>query len=144
MNEKTMHFIMLISKIFRNTQIYLDKILKQYELSSGSIPYLFHLEMTQGISQNKISRDIGNDKAMSARTITKLIKLDYIAKNVDETDSRAYQLFLTDKARAVLPRIHDEIESWVKVITCDLSAEEKLVTMASLKKIFDRTQKDRG
>ena len=45
------------------------------------------------VSQNKISEDIGNDKAMSARTITKLIELDYVYKEADERDSRAFRLY---------------------------------------------------
>ena len=47
MEKETMHFIMLNCKIFRNTQIYLDKVLKKYELSSGSYSYLFILEKNE-------------------------------------------------------------------------------------------------
>jgi hypothetical protein len=36
MKEDNMHFIQLNSKIFRNIQIYLDKVLQQYGLSSGA------------------------------------------------------------------------------------------------------------
>jgi len=136
-----MHFIMLNSKIFRNTQIYLDKVLKKYELSNGSFPYLFILEKNEGISQNKISREIGNDKAMSARTITTLIALEYVYKKEDERDSRAYKLYLTEKAKSVLPKIHEEIQILINLITEDLSEEEKSITMKTLKKIFESTQR---
>lgn len=139
--EETMHFIMLNSKIFRNTQIYIDKSLKKYELTSGAYPYLFVLEKNEGISQNQISREIGNDKAMSARTITKLIELDYVYKKEDEQDSRAYKLYLTEKARSVLPQIHKEIQGLIKLITEDLSEEEKSITIKSLKKILNSAQK---
>jgi DNA-binding MarR family transcriptional regulator len=128
-------------KIFRNTQGFLDKVLKKYELSSGSYPYLFILEKNEGISQNKISKEISNDKAMSARTITKLIELDYVYKKQDEMDSRAYKLYLTEKAKEVIPKVHDEIQILLDLITKDLSEEEKTVTMKSLKKIFDNTQR---
>lgn len=141
MEKEAMHFIQLNSKIFRNTQIYLDKVLKKYELSSGSCPYLFILEKNEGISQNQISKEIGNDKAMSARTITKLIALDYVYKKEDERDSRAYKLYLTVKAKDVMPKIHEEIQTMVNLVTEDLSEEEKLNTMKSLKKIFDSTQR---
>ncbi len=141
MEKETMHFIMLNSKIFRNIQIYLDKVLKKYELSSGSFPYLFTLEKNEGISQNKISKEIGNDKAMSARTITKLIELDYVYKKQDERDSRAYKLYLTEKAKELIPKIHEEIQAVVNLVTEDLTEEEMLITMRSLKKIFDSTQR---
>ena len=136
-----MHFIMLNSKIFRSTQIYLDRVLKKYELSSGSISYIFTLEKNEGISQNKLSKEIGNDKAMSARTITKLIELDFVYKKQDERDSRAYKLYLTAKAKELIPKIREEIQSVVNLVTEDLTEEEKLITINSLKKILDRAQR---
>jgi len=141
MEIEIMHFIMLNSKIFRSTQIYLDKVLKKYELSSGSISYIFTLEKNQGISQNKLSKEIGNDKAMSARTITKLIELEFVHKKQDEKDSRAYNLYLTAKAKELIPKIREEIQIVVNVLSQDLTKEEKTITIKSLKKILTRTQK---
>jgi len=136
-----MHFMMLNSKIFRSTQGYLDRILKKYELSSGSLPYIFTLEKNEGISQNKLSKEIGNDKAMSARTITKLIDLNFVHKTQDERDSRAYNLYLTAKAKEFIPEIRKEIQSVVNLVTEDLTAEEKYITTESLKKILARAQR---
>ena len=141
MEKESMHFIMLNSKIYRNTQIYLDKVLKEYELSSGSCPYLFILEKNEGISQNKLSKEVGNDKAMSARTITKLIDLDFVYKKQDERDSRAYNLYLTAKAKELIPKIREEIEAIVNLITEDLTEDDKLITTKSLQKILDKTQR---
>lgn len=136
-----MHFIMLNSKIFRNTQIFLDRSLRKYGLSSGSISYIFTLEKNEGISQNKLSKEIGNDKAMSARTIIKLIELDFVHKKQDERDSRAYNLYLTEKAKELIPKIREDIHAVVNLVTEDLTEEEKFITTKSLKKILDRTQR---
>lgn len=135
------HFIMLNNKIFRNTQIFMDRILKKYELSSGSIPYIFNLEKNEGITQNKLSKEVGNDKAMSARTIAKLIELNFVHKKQDEKDSRAYNLYLTAKAKALIPIISKEIKDLVDLVTEDLTEEEKFITTESLKKILDKTQR---
>lgn len=132
-----MYLLKLNNKIFRNTQIYLDKVLKEYELSSGSYPYLLTLRENEGISQNKISKELGYDKAMSARTITKLIKLGYIDRKEDEADSRAYRLYLTQKAKDVIPKVLEEIYKLVNLITKDLSEEEKVITINSLNKILN-------
>lgn len=141
MERKTMPFIMLNSKIFRNTQIFLDKVLKKYELSSGSIPYIFYLDESEGITQSKLSRELGNDKAMSTRTITKLIELDFVYKKQDENDSRAYNLYLTAKAKELLPKIREDFHTLVNLITEDLTEEEKHITTTSLKKILNKTQR---
>ncbi|MBU5315714.1 MarR family transcriptional regulator [Clostridium bornimense] len=131
---------MFNNKIFRNTQSYLDKVLKKYNLTSGAYPYIFTLEKNEGISQIKISNEIGNDKAMSTRTINKLIENDFIYRQQDEQDSRAYKLYLTKKAKKIIPELHREIDSIIGLITEDLSEKELDITMASLEKIFEKTQ----
>lgn len=136
-----MYLIKLNNKIFRTTQVYLDKVLKEYELSSGSYPYLLILRENEGISQNKISEEVGYDKAMSARTITKLIKLGYIDRKKDETDSRAYKLYLTEKAKVIIPKVLDEIHKLVHLITVDLNEKEKDITIDSLNKILNNIKK---
>jgi DNA-binding MarR family transcriptional regulator len=144
MESECIHFIKLNNKIYRNLQIYLDRVLKKYGLSSGAYPYLFILEKEEGISQNKISKEVGNDRAMSTRTITKLIKLDYLYKKGDESDNRAYKLYLTEKAKNIMPAIHEEFKIIVSLVTEDLSEDEKIIMMDSLRKIFATTQKLKG
>lgn len=136
-----MHFIMLNNKIFRRTQVYLDKVLKEYELSSGSYSYLLCLGNNEGISQNKISEELGQDKAMSARTITKLIDLGYIDRKKDEVDCRANKLYLTEKARVTIPKVLEAIYELVHIITKDLNEEEKVITIDSLNKVLNNIKK---
>ena len=132
-----MYLIKLNNKIFRTTQGYLDKVLKEYDLSSGSYPYLLILKENEGISQNKISKELGYDKAMSARTIIKLIELGYLDRQEDEADSRAYKLYLTEKAKVIIPKILNEIHKLVNLITVDLNGEEKIITIESLNKVLN-------
>lgn len=136
-----MYLIKLNNKIFRATQVYLDKMLKEYELSSGSYPYLLMLNKNEGISQNKISKELDCDKAMSARTITKLIKLGYIDKKENEADSRAYKLYLTEKAKVIIPKVLEEIHNLVDLITTNLNEEEKVIIIASLNKVLSNIKK---
>ncbi|MCB2361769.1 MarR family winged helix-turn-helix transcriptional regulator [Clostridium estertheticum] len=141
MKEDIMHLLKLNNQILRSTQVHLDKMLKEYDLSSGSYPYLLMLRGNEGISQNKISEEIGCDKAMSARTITKLIDLGYIVRNKDEDDSRAYKLYLTQKAKVIIPKVLDKIHKLVELITKDLNEEEKSTTINSLSKVLNSIKK---
>ena len=137
LEQDIMYLIKLNNKIFRTTQVYLDKVLKDYGLSSGTYPYLLVLRKNEGISQNQISKELGYDKAMSARTITKLIKLGYLDRKEDEADSRAYKLYLTEKAKVIIPKILDEIHKLVDLITIDLNEQEKIITIDSLSKVLN-------
>jgi DNA-binding MarR family transcriptional regulator len=63
-----------------------------------------------------------------------------VYKKTDERDSRAYKLYLTAKAKDIVPKIHEEFQTLLSLITEDLSEEEKQITIMSLRKIFNRTQ----
>ncbi|MBC3795868.1 MarR family winged helix-turn-helix transcriptional regulator [Acetobacterium tundrae] len=134
--EEIMHLLKLNNKIFRTTQVYLDKVLKKYELSSGSYPYLLMLKHQDGINQNKISEKLGYDKAMTTRTVTKLIKLGYLERNKDETDHRANNIYLTEKANVVIENILDEIHQLIQLMTKGMDDEEKINTVKSLQKLL--------
>jgi len=125
------------SQIFRRIQSHLDKILEKYELSSGTYPYLLNLYENEGITQSKLSSNIGHDKAMSARTISKLIDLGLMEKKEDENDSRAYRVYLTQKGKEIAPDIKNEIHTLSYSITAGLTDEEQEITMNSLIKIFN-------
>lgn len=135
-----MHLIKLNNKIFRVTQFYLNKELKEYELSSGSYLYLLILDENEGVSQNKISEKLGCDKSMSARTITKLIKLGYLYKRKNELDCRAYKLYLTKDAKNIIPKILKKIHKLVDLITNDLNEEQKVITANSLNKVLNNIE----
>ena len=77
---------------------------------------------------------------MTTRTIKRLIELEYVYKVGKDGDCRAYQLYLTEKAKALLPKMHEETQEIVDLISVDLSPEEKAVTLAAMKKILMRTQ----
>ncbi|SEW23413.1 MarR family winged helix-turn-helix transcriptional regulator [[Clostridium] fimetarium] len=136
-----MHLLKLNNKIFRYTQIYLDKVLKEFQLSSGSYPYLLILKDKDGINQNRISEELGYDKAMTTRTLAKLIKIGYLDRIRDDDDFRANKIFLTEKGKAVTVKILDKLHELEKLITTDLNEEEKVNTIESLNKILCNIKK---
>ena len=136
-----MHLLKLNNKIFRYTQIYLDKVLKEFELSSGSYPYLLILKDKDGINQNRISEELGYDKAMTTRTLAKLINIGYLDRIKDDDDFRANKIFLTEKGKAVTVKILDKLHELDQLITIDLNEEEKVNTIESLNKILCNIKK---
>lgn len=78
---------------------------------------------------------------MSARTISKLMDLGYIYREEDEADSRAYKLYLTEKAETIIPKVIKEIYNLIDLITEDLSEDEKIITIVSLNKILNSLKK---
>lgn len=107
-------------------------------------PYLLILNENEGISQNEISRELSVDKAMSARTIKKLIELGYIEKRENKEDIRAYRLFLTDKGREVIPEIIKVIHSWIDILVEGCSEEEMEIGISFLDKVLLNARKHKG
>jgi DNA-binding MarR family transcriptional regulator len=124
MEGKRPPLIKLINNLYRYTQAYNDETLKKFQLSSGTYPFLLILYEKEGISQNEISRELNVDKAMSARAVKKLIDLEYIKKHKDSNDCRACRLFLTDKAKAIIPQLIKEINNWVSLISQGSSGKD--------------------
>lgn len=132
--------IKLINHIYRNTQSYTDRALKKFELSSGTYPYLLVLHHNEGISQNEISRVLDVDKAMSTRTIKKLIEHGYIKRIGNPEDYRANKLYLTDNAKLIIPKIKEEIDKWVDVITSGINIDERDIVVGVLGKILNNAK----
>ena len=139
--ESIMYLLKLNNKIFRYTQIYFDKVLKEFDLSSGSYPYLLILKDKDGINQNRISEELGYDKAMTTRTLAKLINIGYLDRIKDDDDYRANKIYLTDKGKDVCVKILDKVHELVQLITTDLNEEEKVTTIDSLNKILCNIKK---
>jgi DNA-binding MarR family transcriptional regulator len=130
----------LTNMIYRCTQSHTNEVLKEFHLGSGAYPFLLILYNKEGINQNQISRELNVDKAMSARTIKQLTALDYIRKEEDPQDSRAYNLFLTDKAKAVIPTLKDELRKWNDAITTGMGEDEKRSLMELLSKVVENAK----
>ena len=136
-----MYLLKLNNKIFRYTQIYLDKVLKEFDLSSGSYPYLLILKEKDGINQNRISEELGYDKAMTTRTLAKLINIGYLDRIKDDDDYRANKIYLTEKGKDVCVKILAKLHELDQLITTDLNEEEKATTIESLNKILCNIKK---
>ena len=136
-----MYLLKLNNKIFRYTQIYLDKVLKEFDLSSGSYPYLLILKNNDGINQNRISEELGYDKAMTTRTLAKLIDIGYLDRIKDDDDFRANKIYLTEKGKNVTVKVLEKIHELVRLVTLDLNEEEKVNTIDSLNKILCNIKK---
>lgn len=116
MSVDTSMLTKLTNSIYRCNQAYLDKKLSKFKLTTGSYPYLFVLDCFDGISQNDISKELSVDKAMSARTIKKLIELGYVKKEENKEDVRAYKLHITNKGKNLIPEIKKITQEWINIL----------------------------
>jgi hypothetical protein len=87
-NYKVTHLIRLTNIIYECTQVYIDKRLKNFNLTKGTYP----LACIKQISWYK-PMELNVGQSMSAITIRLLIELVYIRKKENLDDIRAYKLY---------------------------------------------------
>lgn len=141
MDNKVTKLIKLTNNIYRCTQTYMDKNLEKFNLTVGTYPYLFALNKNPGISQNEISRELNVDKAMSARTVSKLIKLGYIRKEENAQDIRAYKLYITEQGKSIIPEIFSIVQEWIAILIKGNSEEKIQVSIEFLQSALENAKK---
>jgi DNA-binding MarR family transcriptional regulator len=133
----------IIACLYRHARIYFEKELAPFGLGSGALPVLIALLHHDGITQQKLAEHLHVDKATTTRTITKLIELDYVRREHDPEDKRAYRLFVTEKARKTAPEIHNVLHSWTAILSEGLTDEEKETALGLLRHMRDNALRNR-
>ncbi|HHU77072.1 MAG TPA: MarR family transcriptional regulator [Firmicutes bacterium] len=127
----------LISQLFRYGRIYLARQLEPFDLGKGQFWLLFTLYQKEGITQEDLSQSLTLDKSTIARSVTRLEKAGYIYRKLSERDQRAYQIFLTEKAKKIGPQIHSILLKWNEVLSTGMSKEEIAAAHRLLIKLAD-------
>ena len=124
-----------ISCIYRNFHKYMHEQLKQYDLGSGQFHFLMMLYKKDGVNQETLAETLNIDKATSARAIKKLEEKGYVTRTRDENDRRNYNVFLTEKAQTLKPKIKSILKNWTDFLLTNISKKEQEQLFIILDKI---------
>ncbi|HBF39497.1 MAG TPA: MarR family transcriptional regulator [Firmicutes bacterium] len=124
-----------ISILYRYCQCFISKELETYNIGSGQYIFLLALHRNDGISQEELSAYVKTDKATTAKAVKKLIESGYIYRDIDPKDKRAYKVFLTAKARSVIPVIQEAVKHWENAVRSGLTEDEKKLIEVLLHKM---------
>jgi len=110
-----------ISHIYRSNVAYMAKELDAYRVGSGQFEFLLFLYHRDGISQETLAKTLKVSKATSARAETE----GYVYRERDETDLRAYRVYLTEKGKEMRDIIFKKQTSFISILFSDFTFEEK-------------------
>ena len=127
----------VIACLHRHARSYFEKELAPFGLGSGALPVLMALLRKDGLNQQELSEKLHVDKATTTRAISKLVKMDYVQREKDQDDNRAYRLFVTQKAREIAPEIRKILHSWTAILAEDLTEKEKESALGLLRHMRD-------
>lgn len=125
----------LINETSKDIKRFLYHHLGEYSLGDGQFSIVYEISKNQGVSQDQISKNRNVDKATIAKSIKKLIKNDFIYRERDKEDKRAYCLYCTEKGMRFIPEIERIITLEESVITKGLTNEEVELLSSLLKKV---------
>jgi MarR family transcriptional regulator, organic hydroperoxide resistance regulator len=113
----------LISILYRQSQTYINHVLKSIDISSSEDIFLMALYSNEGINQEKLSFLLHIDKAATARALKSLEEKGLVLRINDEKDKRAYHVFTTEKGKACREVIYSARKGWTKLITDGMDEE---------------------
>jgi len=131
----------LIAILHRQSQIYTNKALKKFSLTSSEYPFLFALFHAEGQTQEELSSYLYIDKAATARVIQALIAKGFVTKEQDNQDKRCNRIFLTEKAKQEQADIHKCVMQWNSYLTEGLDEETYQEIFLGLQTMVDQVEK---
>jgi DNA-binding MarR family transcriptional regulator len=138
MNRKVEHpappsLVAQIGALYHRVYKECDKIFSghNFPLQMDQVPVLMVLYYSGGASQKKITTDLGRDKASVNRTISVLLKNDFVAVVPDAVDKRKTHVKLTASGESLAKQADAILARFDAVLSVELTEEER--------KEFDRT-----
>ncbi|HEY5586641.1 MAG TPA: MarR family transcriptional regulator [Ruminiclostridium sp.] len=120
-----MEFIMkYISRTWRCAILYRNGKLENEGLNGYQHSYILKICKNPGISQEQLSKMIYINKSNVTRQLTLLEQKGFITRIPSEKDKRIMQIFPTQKASDVYPKVHALLVEWNAFLTEDFTEEE--------------------
>ncbi|MDR1074204.1 MAG: MarR family transcriptional regulator [Treponema sp.] len=109
-----------------------------YGLRSPSYGFLSYLKDREGITQRELCSILFINEAVATRTMGTLEKKGFIVRKRSETDARSYELYLTNKAKAVIPKLLKSYEEWWEQMSKKLSLKKMEILCSCLKEMAEQ------
>ncbi|WPC39815.1 MarR family winged helix-turn-helix transcriptional regulator [Clostridium sp. JS66] len=131
-----------ISVTHRRAQIFYTEQLEKIGISSGQFMYIVCICKNPGYTQDELSQQLIIDKSTVAKVLSQLEVNGFITKITNSNDRRAFNIFPTDKALTIYPKILEIKDQWHRKITEGLSDIECDVFQKLMEKVMENSIKN--
>ena len=114
--------------------------LQEIGLSQGLLYFILYIGKHPGCSPGQLCARLKFDTGHGARSIEKLVQTDFIKKERDAGDKRAYCLSLTEKGDQAFQLIYELFCHWDQEALKNLNEQEK----AELLRLMTKIEKTSG
>ena len=124
-----------INVISRCGNMYRNERLKGTDLGTSHHTYLFTICRNPGISQEKLARMIYINKSNVTRQLSALEQNGFISRRCSPEDRRIMQVFPTEKAEALYPKVVELMKHWNRLLLEDFSEEEQNLLLDMMQRV---------
>lgn len=130
----------LISILHRQSQIYINNSLKEFNITSAEYSFLLSLYRKEGVTQDELSCYLHIDKSATTRAIRSLEEKGLVTRNKDDIDKRFNRVYLTEKAINFKDKVRERIFHWSEFLAEDLDEETYDMVYNVLEKMVDKVE----
>mgnify|MGYP001184528903 CR=1 FL=1 len=114
-----------ISILYRKSHIWLNNGCTQYDLTAAQAVVILIVCDFEMLTQDEITKRLGLDKSVIAKTVTKLEETGFIVRTTNAKDKRTYDIRPTEKAWKVYPFVKEEIDVCFQRMTQQMTDAER-------------------
>lgn len=114
-----------ISILYRKSHIWLNNSCAQYALTAAQAVVILIVCDFEALTQDDITKRLGLDKSVIAKTVTKLEDLGFLVRTTNAKDKRTYLIQPTAKSWAVYPSVKKEIDVCFQRMTQSMTDMER-------------------
>ncbi len=114
-----------ISILYRKSHIWLNNGCAGQALTAAQAVVILIVCDFKTLTQDEITKRLGLDKSVVAKTVTKLEELGFVQRATNPRDKRTYDICPTERAWQVYPAVKEQVEECFDRMTRQMTPAEK-------------------
>ncbi|MBC3889552.1 MarR family transcriptional regulator [Acetobacterium paludosum] len=114
-----------ISILYRKSHIWFNDGCVQYALTGAQAVVILMVCDFEVLTQDAITKRLGLDKSVIAKTVTKLVKIGFLVRTTNAKDKRTYDIRPTQKAWDVYSLVKEQVDVCFKRMTQQMTDIER-------------------
>lgn len=127
-----------INRTHRCSKRYYNEKLNADGITGNQQIYIFQICRHPGISQEQLSQRIAVNKSNVTRQLCALEQNGFIRRQPSTEDKRVLQVFPTEKAEALYPKVLNIMRLWNSLLLEDFSEDEKSLLLSMMQRVQEK------
>lgn len=115
-----------ISILYRKSHIWLNDVCAQHDLTGAQAVVILLVCDFQVLTQDGITKRLGLDKSVIAKTVTKLVEIGFLVRTTNSKDKRTYDIRPTEKAWKLYPFVKEQVNACFLRMTQKMTDTERV------------------